>query len=67
VPVGFAVLVFAGLTLRGPVGAVALGLAAVFLGWLALVSWPRLPARGRLGRMVVVAAILVIAVIQGLR
>jgi hypothetical protein len=67
VPVAFAVLFFAGLTLRGPLGGVLLALSAVFLGWLGLVSWPRLSARGRLGRIIAVVAVLAFAVIQGLR
>jgi hypothetical protein len=60
VPVAFAVLFFAGLTLRGPLG-------GVLLGWLGLVSWPRLSARGRLGRIIAVVAVLAFAVIQALR
>ena len=67
IPVLFAVLVFGGLTVRGPLGGVLLALAAVFLGWLAAVSWPRLSPGGRAGRTAVVAGILVVAVIVALR
>jgi hypothetical protein len=67
IPVLFAVLVFAGLTVRGPAGGILLVLAAVFLGWLAAVSWPRLTPLGRAGRGAVVALILAGAVFQALR
>jgi hypothetical protein len=67
IPVLFAVLVFGGLTVRGPAGGVLLLLAAVFLGWLAAVSWPRLTPGGRAGRSAIVALVLVAAVIQALR
>jgi hypothetical protein len=66
-PLVLVVLLIAGLALRGPVAAIALAGVALVLGWLALLSWPRLGAGGRLGRCVVVAAVLVVAVIQGLR
>lgn len=67
IPVLFAVLAFGGLTVRGPVGAVLLVLAAVFLSWLAAVSWPRLTPAGRAGRGAIVALVLAGAVIQALR
>ncbi len=60
-------LLIAGLAVRGPVGAIALiGVAAV-LGWLASLSWPRLPAAGRLGRVLAVAAMLALAAYQATR
>jgi hypothetical protein len=67
IPVLFAVLVFGGLTVHGPVGAVLLLLAAVFLGWLASVSWPRLTPLGRVGRASIVALVVAGAVYQALR
>jgi hypothetical protein len=67
IPVLFAVLVFGGLTVRGPAGGVLLLLAAIFLGWLAAVSWPRLAPPGRAGRSAIVALVLVGAVIQAVR
>ncbi len=67
IPVLFAVLVFGGLTVRGPAGGILLLLGAVFLGWLAAVSWPRLTPAGRAGRGAVVAVILAGAVFQALR
>jgi hypothetical protein len=66
-PVGFAVLVFGGLTVRGALGAVLLVVAAAFLAWLGLVSWPRLSPVGRLGRAAVVVLILVAAGIMAVR
>lgn len=67
VPVSLAVAVFGGLTVRGPVGAVLLGLGAAFLAWLAAVSWPRLTPRGRLGRVAIIAVVLAVAVVQAFR
>jgi hypothetical protein len=67
IPVLFAVLVFAGLTLHGPAGGILLVLAAAFLGWLAAVSWPRLTPLGRAGRGAIIALILAGAVFQALR
>lgn len=67
VPVGFAILVFGGLTVRGAAGAGLLVAAALFLGWLGLVSWPRLSPAGRLGRVAVVVLVLVVAGIQAVR
>jgi len=57
----------AGLALRGPAGAVALCLVAAVLAWLAALSWPRLPAGGRLGRIAAVAIMLAIAGYQATR
>lgn len=67
IPVVFAVLLFAGLTVRGPAGGILLVLAAAFLGWLAAVSWPRLTPLGRAGRGAVIALVLAGAVFQALR
>jgi hypothetical protein len=54
-PVVLAGLLIAGLALRGPAGAVALVGVAAVLGWLASLSWPRLSARGRAGRVLAIA------------
>jgi hypothetical protein len=67
VPVALAVAVFGGLTVHGPVGAALLAVGAAFLAWLAMVSWPRLSARGRLSRVAVIAVILAVAVVQAFR
>jgi hypothetical protein len=67
IPVLLVVLVFGGLTVRGPAGGILLLLGAAFLGWLAAVSWPRLTPGGRAGRGAVIALILAAAVFQALR
>jgi uncharacterized protein DUF6703 len=65
-PVLAVVLLVIGLAVSGWGGAIALaGLAAV-LGWLAMLSWPRLSAHGRLLRLAVIGAVLVVAVLRGL-
>jgi hypothetical protein len=61
------VLLIAGLALHGVISAIALCGVALVLGWLALVSWPRLSPAGRLGRTLVITLVLVVAVIQALR
>jgi O-antigen ligase len=66
-PLVLVVLLIAGLALHGIGGALALCGVAVALGWLALLSWPRLSAGGRLGRAAVIVAVLVVAVIQAVR
>jgi hypothetical protein len=66
-PLVLAGLLIAGLALRGPGGAVALCGVAVVLGWLASISWPRLPAAGRLGRIAVVVLMLGLATWQATR
>ena len=60
-PLVLVVLLIAGLAIRGPGGAVALCGVAVVLGWLASISWPRLSASGRLGRILAVALMLAVA------
>jgi hypothetical protein len=66
-PVVMALLLVVGLAVRGWVGAAALILVAAFLGWLAALSWPQTPTRGRLLRAAAVAGVLVVAVIQAIR
>ncbi|HXW44158.1 MAG TPA: DUF6703 family protein [Streptosporangiaceae bacterium] len=66
-PVVAVVLLIAGLAARGPVGAVCLVGVAAALGWLASMSWPRLSAGGRAGRLVIVAAMLGLAAWQATR
>jgi hypothetical protein len=48
------VLLLAGLLAPAPVGPVILGVVTLFLGWLLALSWPRLAARPRLLRTVIV-------------
>ncbi len=54
-------LLITGLAMHGVIGAVALGLVAVTLSWLAALSWPRLGPAGRLGRVAAVACVLALA------
>jgi hypothetical protein len=66
-PLLLVVFLIAGLALRGPAGAVALCLVAGVLAWLAALSWPRLSAGGRLGRVLAVAIMLALAGYQASR
>jgi O-antigen ligase len=66
-PVVLAALLVTGLAVRGWGGAVALCVVAAFLSWLAFLSWPALAGRGRLGRVVTVAALLALAAFQAAR
>ncbi|MDR2985890.1 MAG: hypothetical protein LBV34_13730 [Nocardiopsaceae bacterium] len=65
-PVLAVALLVIGLAVGGWGGALAFAALAVVLGWLALISWPRLSPHGRLLRLAVVAAVLVVAVVRGL-
>jgi hypothetical protein len=66
-PIVAVVLLIVGLAVHGPGGAVALVGVAAALGWLAAISWPRVSAGGRLGRILAVAAMLGLAIWQALR
>jgi len=66
-PVVLAVLLVAGLFVKGPGGAVALCAVAAVLGWLASVSWPRLAASGRAVRLLVIAMLVAGAAYQATR
>ncbi len=66
-PLLMVVLLIAGLAMRGPTGAVALCGVAAVLGWLAGLSWPRLSAAGRMGRLLAVAVVLGVAAFQATR
>jgi hypothetical protein len=65
-PVLAVALLLTGLAVGGWAGAIALFVLAAALGWLAVVSWPRLSAKGRVLRLAVVAAIAVIAVLRAM-
>jgi hypothetical protein len=62
-----AVLLVAGLAVKGLIGAAALCCVAAVLGWLAFVSWPGLAGRGRLGRAAAIGCVLAVAVLQARR
>jgi len=66
-PLVLVALLVAGLAVRGPVGTVALCGVAAILGWLASLSWPRLSAGGRLGRLLAVTVVLALAGYQATR
>jgi hypothetical protein len=66
-PLVLVVLLVTGLALHGIGAAVALVAVGLVLGWLAALSWPRLSPGGRLGRVAVVALVLVAAFIQATR
>jgi hypothetical protein len=60
-------LIVAGFAVPGWPGAAALVLVAAFLGWLGYLSWPTLTGQGRLLRVVAVACVLALAVVQARR
>jgi hypothetical protein len=66
-PLVMVALLVTGLAVRGVIGAVALCLVAAVLGLLGFVSWPQLSLPGRLGRAVVIGAVLAVAAWQATR
>ena len=66
-PLLLVAFLIAGLALHGPAGAVALCVVAAVLAWLAALSWPRLSAGGRLGRVLAVALMIALAGYQATR
>jgi O-antigen ligase len=60
-PVVLAVLLVVGLAVKGLGGAAALCAVAAVLGWLAALSWPRLTAGGRAGRLLTVLVLIAVA------
>jgi len=66
-PLVMVALLVAGLAVKGPGGAVALFGVAAVLGWLASISWPRLSASGRLGRILGIGLVLALAGLQAVR
>lgn len=66
-PVVLGVLLVVGLAVQGLGGAVALCAVAALLGWLASVSWPRLSASSRAGRLLVIALLVAGAAYQATR
>ena len=67
VPVLVAVLFVAGIAVRGWAGAALLFVVTAFLAWLAVLSWPALGAQGRAVRVLILAALIGLALWQGLR
>jgi len=66
-PLVMVALLVCGLAVKGPGGAVALCGVAAVLGWLATISWPRLSATGKLGRILGIALVLALAGLQATR
>ncbi|GAB3205021.1 hypothetical protein GCM10027294_01710 [Marinactinospora endophytica] len=63
-PISMAAVFIAGLLLAGVVGALLLGLLALFFAWLAFLSWPTLKQAERTLRCVVVATLLLLGLLQ---
>lgn len=59
----FAVLVAAGVLLRGALGGILLVVAAAFVGWLAYLLWPRLSLPERVMRCAVLLLVAALAVV----
>ena len=60
-------LLITGFIVPGLIGAAALVLVAIFLGWLAYMSWPRINTSGRIMRVVAMACMVVLIVWQARR
>jgi Family of unknown function (DUF6703) len=67
VPALAATLFVGGIAVRGWVGAALLFVVTAFLAWLAALSWPALGAQGRALRVLILAALIGLALWQGLR
>lgn len=61
-----AVLFVGGIAVRGWAGAALLFVVTAFLAWLAALSWPALDTRGRALRVLILAALVGLALWQGL-
>ena len=55
-------LLIGGALTEGPVGFVLMGLAALFVGWILYLSWPRLTGSERIMRFAVVRLAVVMAI-----
>jgi hypothetical protein len=55
-------LLITGFIVPGLIGAAALLLVAIFLGWLGYMSWPRINASGRVLRVVAMACMVILIV-----
>jgi len=60
VPVATLVLVLVGVLAPPAVGLVALAVVAAFVTWIAYLSWPVVPASGRLVRVAMVGLVVVV-------
>lgn len=57
-------LLVAGVIIEGVVGFVLMGLAAIFVGWILYLSWPRLSGSERIMRSAVLLLAVALAVVQ---
>ena len=64
IPALMLVIAVVALVVSGPVGFALLLVIALFLGWLAALSWPVLPPRTRLLRVLVPLVLVVAAILQ---
>jgi hypothetical protein len=55
-------LLVAGVVISGPVGSALMGLAAVFVGWVLYLSWPRLTGTERIMRVAVLLLAVAMAI-----
>jgi hypothetical protein len=60
-------LLISGFAVPGLIGAAALLVVGILLGWLAYLSWPALNTQARLGRVVAVVCMVIIVVWQARR
>jgi hypothetical protein len=60
-------LLVTGFIVPGLIGAAALLLVAIFLGWLAYMSWPRINASGRVMRVIAMSCMVILIVWQARR
>ena len=58
------VLLVVGALVGGPTGFILMGLAALFVGWLLYLSWPRLTGSEKLMRSAVVLLAVALAITQ---
>ncbi|MFC4560893.1 DUF6703 family protein [Nocardiopsis mangrovi] len=63
-PLAMAAVFVSGLLLAGLAGALLLALLAAFFGWLAFLAWPGLRGGERAMRVVVVATLLALGLLQ---
>jgi hypothetical protein len=61
VPLLTVVLIAVGVLAPLPVGLLALALVALFVGWIAYLSWPAVSAGGRVVRVFMVVLVVVLA------
>lgn len=59
-----AVLLLAGMSLAGAVGAALLLLVTAFLAWLLALSWPVISLAARLVRVTIIGALLAVAALK---